>query len=305
MNGLAKIRFLVGILLCLSVIAPVLAQTKADREELEYKGKVRNVRTESISFTYDDGKRKAEKRRLDQVETFDIAGNLLRNIVYSSDLSVLYDEKRSFQKGRVVETLRKHSPFTYLSDRVLYKYDQAGDLVEENGFDLTGKLVSHHVYEYDNHGRKTQWTSRSYFANEDKRVHRWTYTYDGLGRVRDEKAYIDGGNGFIPTDELGGPHRKLNMYADSTRSNHTVNFNARGVFVGSRVSRYDRKGNELEDIGFDEKGELKEKTRYEYVFDRLGNWTVKRTYEWDFENGKGLYRLEEISYRRISFYTYK
>jgi len=260
------------------------------------------VRTEIVSYSYDDRKAKAEKRRLYEIETFDIAGNLLRDIDYSSDGSVLNDERNLCRTGRVVETVRKHSPFTYLPDRVVYKHDATGNVIEENGYDLAGKLVSNHIYEYNDRGRKVRWTSKSFFQNEDKRTHRWTFTYDDRGRVREERAYLDAGKDFIPTDELGGPHRKLYMYSDLTRSNVTVKFDARGVFVGSSVSRYDSKGNELEDIVFDQKGELKEKTRYVYVFDSLGNWTVQKTYEWDIENGKGYYRLEEISYRTITFY---
>ena len=69
------------------------------------------------------------------------------------------------------------------------------------------------------------------------------------------------------------------------------------------MTSYDRRGNEIEDIRYDENGNVKEKTRYQYKFDKLGNWLEQKTFEWNTENGKSFYRLSEISYQIISFFT--
>ncbi|MEO8649620.1 MAG: hypothetical protein ABI539_10690 [Acidobacteriota bacterium] len=289
-----------GISFALSISA--FSQHKSEREQRGYKGNVKAVRTEVVSYSYESRKVKIEKRRVDLVESFDRSGNLLSEMSYGDDGAVLWDEKNTYQNGRLVETSRKHSPFSYLPDRVVYKYDDSGNVIEENGYDLTGKLVSNSLYEYDGKNRKIQLTSRSYFEHEDHRPHRWTYSYDEQGRVKEEKVFRDEGTGFIPTDALGGPHRKLYLYRDLTRSGTMKAFNAAGGLVGSSLSVYDGMGNELEDIRFDEKGDLKEKTRYEYVFDRLGNWTIQKTFEWDGEGKNGTYRLSEVSYQILTFY---
>lgn len=302
MNYFQRKIFGLGIALCLAFAVPAFAQPKSEREERGYKSRVKSVRTEVVSYSYESGRVKVGKRRLDLIENFDRFGNLLGEINYGYDGSILYEEKHTYQNGRLIETARKHSPFSYLSDKVVYKYDAGGNMIEESGYDLTGKLVSHTIYEFDQRNRKTSWTSRSYFEKEDQRPHRWTYIYDEYDRVREEKAYRDEGKGFIPTDALGGPHRKLHMYPDNTRSNTTAHFNSDGEFVGSSLSKYDGQGNELEDIRFERNGELKEKTKYTYIFDRFKNWTVQKTYEWDTENGKSFYRLEEISYQIITYY---
>jgi hypothetical protein len=171
-----------------------------------------------------------------------------------------------------------------------------------NGYDLSGRLVSHDDSEFDDKHRKIRWTSRSYFEHEDHSPHRWTYSYDDQDCVKEEKAYIDAGSGFAATDRLGSPHRKLHMYHDPTRSGATVSFDSSGAFAGSELSTYDSKGNELEDIEFDANGVLKRKTKYEYVFDSFGNWTVQKTYEWNTEKGKSYYRLQEIEYQLITYF---
>jgi hypothetical protein len=74
---------------------------------------VKSVRTEVLGYSYKNGKRQAEKRRVDTIETFDYKGNLLREISYSDDGSILWDEINSYAHGRLVETLQKHSPFMY------------------------------------------------------------------------------------------------------------------------------------------------------------------------------------------------
>lgn len=289
-----------GILLCLTLASVADAQRSTDREEREYKGKVKTVRTYIVDYAYDNGRMKTGKRHIDELEQFDRTGNLIRDIDYDDDGKVLSDEKRVFQNNRLAETLRKHSPFSNLSDRATYKYDLAGNLIAEDGYDLAGKLVTANVYEYDDHNRKIRWTSKSYFKNEDKRAHRWEYAYDDQGRLTDERKFLDAGNGFIPTDDLGAPHRRQLIYGE--RGKTEKKFNSRGQLLSSSEIRYDDQGNELEDIQFDQKGELKGKTRYEYVFDRQGNWTVQKTYQWETENGQGFYRLDEVSHRTISFY---
>lgn len=302
MKHLAPFTVWLGALLILSLHEPVLAQMKSDHELRGYKGAVSSVRTDVVEYSSESKTTRPKKRRTDLVERFDRAGNLLREISYRYDGGVLSDETNIYKSGRLVEMSRKHSPFTYVPDRVVYTYGPSGNIVEEKGYDLSGKLVSQHVYEYDGQNRKIQWTSRSFFEREDRRPHRWTYRYDDQNRLVEEKAFLDAGSGFVATDDLGGPHRKLTMYRDQTRSGLTLSFDSRGNLVASRLSGYDAKGNELEDIEFDASGSLKSKTRYEYVFDRLGNWIIQRTLEWDGRGSKGHYRLSETTFQAITYF---
>jgi YD repeat-containing protein len=295
-------RFVVSCFIIFALFFSICGQKKSDREQSDYHGAVKNVRTEIIEYSFENGKLKAGKRKLESTEQFDKSGNLLERVYYGSDEKLLWSDKNVFSKGRLVETITNHSPFTFLPDKRIYKYDNAGNLIEENGYNLSGKLVNQSVYVYDEQNRKTQDTSVSYHPEEHSKPHRWTYSYDEQGRLKEEKTFSNEGNGFVPTDSLGRPHRKLLIYRNGNKSEVDMFFKVNGQFARMTLTTYDRRGNEIEDVKYDENGNVKEKARYEYKFDRLGNWLEQKTYEWETEDGKSFYRLSEISYQIINFF---
>lgn len=296
-------RFTVICFLIYTFLFSLYGQNKSDREQRDYYGAVKSVRTERIEFSSENGKLKAGKRKVTSTEQFDKSSKILEEAHFSYyDGKLLWSEKYVYLQGRLIETLVKHSPFTYLSDRRVYKYDDAGNLLEENGYNLDGKLVNQHIYVYDEQNRKIQWTSVSYHPQENSKPHRWTYSYDEQGRLKEEKAFSDEGNGFMSTDSLGSPHRKLFVYKNQNKPEATLFFKANEEFARMSLMSYDRRGNEIEDIRYDANGNVTEKTLYKYKFDKLGNWTEQKTYEWDTEGGKSFYRLDDIDYQIISFF---
>lgn len=279
-------------------------QNKFERERRDFYGAVKTVRTEIVEYSFEDGKLEAGKRELGLIEKFDRLGNLLEETNYS-DGEILVSEKSVFSDGRLAETFLKHSPYLHLPDKKVYKYDDAGNAVEENGYNLNDKLVNQSVYVYDEQNRKIQWTSISYHPGERSEPHRWTYSYDEQGRLKEEKAFWDKGNGFIPTDSLGRPHKRVLVYKDLDKWEIESSFNANGEFVKITTLRYDDKGNEIEDIEYDQNKNIKGKIRYEYKFDRSGNWIEERTYRWVTDDGSSSYQLEEINYRNITYFKYQ
>lgn len=269
----------------------------------DYYGPVKTVRTETLEFSFANDKQKAGKRELSSIEQFDRLGRLLEEVQFGSDGELLWSEKNVFSNGRLVETSVKHSPDIFLPERRVYKYDDVGNLIEESGYNLSGKLVNQSTYIYDAKNLKVQWTSVSLHPEEHSKPHRWTYAYDEQLRLREEKAFSDEGNGFVPTDSLGGPHKKLLVYRKRDEWEGALFFDTTSAFVSMTLLTYDRRGNEIEDIEYDQNGHVKAKTRYEYKFDKLGNWIEQKTYKWNMDGGRGSYRLEEVNYRRISFYT--
>lgn len=280
---------------------PLYGQNKSEREQRDYYGSVKTVRTETVEYSFEDGKLKADKRRLDSKEQFDKLGNLLEEVQFS-DGELLWSEKNVFSSGQLTETFLKHSQFAYLPDKRVYKYDDAGNLIEENGYNLSGKLVNQSIYVYDEQNRKIQWTSMSYHPNERSKPHRYTYTYDKQGRLKEEKTFSDEGNGFMPTDSLGRPHKRILVYRDISKWETESYFNTSDAFVKMTTLSYDSKGNEIEDIEYDQNENVKEKIRYEYKFDKFGNWIEEKTYRWNTEDGKSFYQLEEIDYRTIKYF---
>jgi hypothetical protein len=276
-----------------------VAQTKTN--ERGYSGPVTSVRTETVSYSTDEGKRHRDERNLDSIEIFDRAGRLIQEKYFADEGAILYQYKHRYDShGRRVESSGTHSRFTYLSDRIAYVYDSVGNLIAKNGFDSNGKLVNTDEYAYDEKRRKIRWTSMSYHPEEHSKPHQWTYDYYDNDLVKEERAFEDNGAGFRPTDSLGGPHRKFFMYNSQNKPAFVLLYNASGGFAGLESTIYDTRGNELEGIRYEPTGTLKDKTKYSYSFDNFGNWVVQKTYEWDSEANR--YQLSEISYQIIEYW---
>jgi len=275
-----------------------LAQTKTN--ERGYSGPVAGVRTETVSYSTDAGTRHRGKRKLDSIEIFDRAGRLIEEKYFTDEGTILWQYKHHYDsRGRRVESSGTHSQFTYLSDRITYRYDSVGNLIAENGFDSAGKLVNRSEYAYDKLRRKIRWTSMSDYPPQNSKPHQWTYDYYDNNLVREERSFLDEGSGLRPTDSLGAPHRKVFMYNSQNKAAFVLLCDVKGAFAGLESTTYDRRGNELEEVRYQPTGVLKDKTKYSYSFDRFGNWVVQKTYEWDSATNK--YQLTEISHQIIEY----
>lgn len=278
-------------------------QNKSERGQRNYFSKVKTVRTETVEFEFDDNKLKSGKREreLDSFERFDETGNLLEEINYS-DGEILVGEKHKYANEQLIETLLTHSQFLHLPDKRIYKYDNAGNLIEENGYDLSGKLVNQSIYIYDNQNRKIQWTSFSYHSGENSEPHTYTYIYDEKSRLKEEKAFFGKDIELSPTDSLGRPHKRILFYQNGDKWESESYFDASGKFVKMTKLKRDSKGNEIEDAEYDQNEGLKSLIRYEYQFDKFGNWTEEKDFSCSIENGKQNCQLNEIYYRTIKYF---
>jgi hypothetical protein len=278
------------------------AQSTTKQNERGYFGPVLSVRSDTVEYGRDQGKLRHGRRKPDSFERFDKDGRLLEEKHFKDDGSILWDNKYVYDaRGRLIESSGTHSKFVYLPERRVYRYDSKANLIEESGFDSQGRLVNKNEYAYDEKGRKRRWTSMSYHPEENSRPHQWTYDYYENGLVKEERAFSDEGGGFLPTDSLGGPHRKLFMYNPQNKPAFALLFNANGAFAGLESTVYDRRGNELEEVQYDSGGSPKGKTKYSYRFDQFGNPTVQNTYEWNGESSRGSYYLKEVSYQIIRY----
>lgn len=280
----------------------IFAQNKSEREQRDYLGKVKTVRTEIIEYEFDDNdKLKAGRRELDSFERFDETGNLLEEISYS-DGKILISEKHNYSGGKLIETFLTHSKYLNLPDKRIYRYDDAGNLIEENGYDADGKLVNQSIYVYDDRNRKIRRTSISYHPGEYSKPHTYTYGDDEKGRLIEEKAFFGKGDELSPTDSLGRAHKRILSYGDSAKWETALYFNTKNELVKKTKLKYDSKGNEIEDITFNPDEKIIEIIRYEYKFDKAGNWIEEKDFRCAVENGKEHCQLEEIHHRKIEYF---
>ena len=281
-------------------VATASAQTKPKTNQLGYAGPVASVRTYTVSYWFEYGKLRHGKRKLNSIKRFDMAGHLIQEHVLTYTDTILYQYQYVYDsRARCIEAFGTHDKFVYLPDRRVYIYDPAGNLVTENGFDSQGKLYNKHEYAYDDKRRRIRSTSISYHPEEPHRPHQWTYEYYENGLVKNERAFVDEGGVFQPTDTLGGAHRKFFLYNSANKPATVLLYDASGEFAGMVSTVYDSRENKLEEIQYDSTGGLKDKTKYSYRYDKFGNYVIQKIYRWDAKTGA--YHLTEIRYHLFKY----
>lgn len=299
-NIIQKQAFAYFLVCALSVLSH--GQNKSAGNQSGYVGPVESVRTESVDFFLDKGRLRRGERKVDSTTRFDPRGRILETRSLKDDGSILWGEKHLYDsQGRLKETLLEHARFVYLPDRQTYKYDAKGNLIEELGYDAGGKLVNVSEYVYDEKNRRIQWTSMSHHAEENSKPHRWTYSYDEKGKGTEVRAFSDEGDGFKPTDTLGGPHRRLSVGKDGGEPLTILLFKADGTFAGMTMTLYDRKGEVVKEVEHDEDGSVKSRRRYAYRYDRYGNLTRQSIYRWIGDGKGGRFQISEVRYYIIKY----
>ena len=127
----------------------------------------------------------------------------------------------------------------YLSSKYTDKYDEKGNVIEENKYNADGSLRSFRpktTYKYDENGNKIE----ENWYNAGSLRYEFTYKYDEKGNKIEESWY-----------------------------------NADGSLDAKYKSKYDEKGNEIEKNYYRyyrAEGSLSSKTTYKFEFDTTGNW---------------------------------
>jgi hypothetical protein len=176
-------------------------------------------------------------------------------------------------------------------------------LIEVKGYNDKDELVHKSEYKYDDRNRRIEWLSSSFHPKENSKPHKTTYSrYEG-GQVKDERFYSDEGGGFQPNDNIpGGAHRKMYFYDERGKMISTLRFKSNGAFAGMDITRYDHRGNEIEEIEYDANGNLHDKKAYKDKYDRVGNCVEQTTYGLAMGGRESRLRIEEISYQIIKYY---
>jgi hypothetical protein len=184
-----------------------------------------------------------------------------------------------------------------------YRYDERGNLIEVKGYNDKDELVYKSDYKYDDGNRRIEWLSSSFHRGENSKPNKTTYSHFKSGQVKDERFYLDRGEGFQPNDNIpGGAHRQMYFYDEHGKRISTLRFKSNGAFEGMNITKYDHRGNELEDVEYDAEGDLKDKKVYKYKYDSAGNWVEQTTYGLVVNGGGSQLRIEEISYQIIKYY---
>jgi len=131
-----------------------------------------------------------------------------------------------------------------------------------------------------------------------------TKEQDGLlgsvRRVKTETAKIELKDGRA----VEGPAQLVEITTYGVKGNRIENtsYPIKDGVVGKEEYKYDERGNITEMTVRDDKGAILSREAYNYVFDKLGNWTKMTTSLVVFENGELKHEPIEVTYRTVTYY---
>jgi len=132
-----------------------------------------------------------------------------------------------------------------------------------------------------------------------------TKDQDGLvgsvRRVKTEFARINVKDGR----PLEGPRQLLELTTYGVKGNRldNVSYPIADSTVGREEYKYDNHGNIIEKTLRDERGTVLSREAYDYVFDKVGNWTKMTTSLMVVENGEFKREPTEVTYRTFTYYA--
>ena len=202
-----------------------------------------------IKIFNDDGNQIEEKN-------YNPDGSVNHKIIFKYDNKGLKTEKRPYNKDG--------NPFNYYK----YSYNTFNQIISEIWFDYSNnEIVQKKTFEYDEKGNLV--TQTVYSPDNISAISK--YNYDDLGR-KFEYNYYDR-NGLLKWI------RKYN-YDDSNRLLENISIDSYSKEMTRKTGyKYDAFGNVNEESKYNSDSSLKERTVFEYYYDKNNNWTKKITYK--------------------------
>jgi hypothetical protein len=292
-------------LIFLSIFS-VSAREITDREKSGLFGYVKSIREETAEILIKNGKPVEKKRILNSVETFDVSGKQLTHFLYDSDGKDLISGETFIYdaSGRLIEKEIEHTEFLHLCDKKTYLYNQSGQPVEEQCFIENGKLVGKRLFRYDPNGLLFEEESISLI---EKPIYFNDYLtrrkFDELGREIEIATLKKVNDEWQPEDFRMRFYKWIFVYDSRGHISKRIQIKPDETIFLISESSNDDKGNEIETIYCNAEGMINDVGRYEYEYDKQGNYVKEISYEWINENGKTYFQPEEKTYRKIEYFS--
>lgn len=313
-----KLLVIYLILLSLKVMAQEQTQNipspkKTDLEKAALKGKVKILILESYKAESIDGKVVPGVRSAYSSENYskqyNEKGYLIEKIEYSSG-GTLIKYKHIFKYDKKENNVEQN---TYYSNDTLYykiiiRYDKYGNILTENTFDDEGNLESQIKFKYN----KRKKISRIEYDQDKKMECKNTYKYNEKGLISEDNRFLSDNKLFrkfrYKYDEKGNQiEEKVYDPDDSLIYCNSWKYNDKGFKIeftytdikknklsNKHIYNYDEQGNPIEHTEYDSEGNLVNKDKWEYEYDKENNWTKKI----EFLRGNPRF----ISIRKIEYY---
>lgn len=227
---------------------------------------------------------------------------------------------RSVSLSELVHESEGH--FLYLDKkpwlRTKFEFNPSGRLEMETDFALDGKPTSPKVYVYNANGVLIHEYNISGIDGKPYLPTHYSYNDDGtnleIRQTSDEgKAYSvwtfsnwpeSNYSEFVETNADGTFEMKIGIQRDERcRISSLYHFPYFGLYLAKADVKYDENDNMVSVERYAPFGISKEKRKYEYQLDQLGNWIERRDYAWKSEaDGVASWQLMNEQFRNIEYY---
>jgi hypothetical protein len=213
----------------------------------------------------------------------------IATLLFSCSNQQSNNQNASQQQGRIkIETTfgfdaaekENEPPKDTLTSKAVFKYDEKGNLVEANYYDLkTNSVFSKEMREYDDRGNMIEIT----FYNRNGEVNgRYTYKYDSLNNEIEKRTFWKGKfDGKVIT---AYDYEKMIVKVSFYKSD--------GVLQSSHSYKTDKKGNHVED--YDSDGNITAKSTITY--DDKGNIIKEHSQAWEMDTTNHMVEIQYDKY---------
>ena len=180
--------------------------------------------------------------------------------------------------GNLLETNDYHNG--RLETRHTYRYNDNSKCIKESDFDENGRLKWEETLKYDAKGNKVEVLD---FNTIDGSEIRHYFKYNEMGKPIEENEYAG--------ENTKKYKRTINNYDEQGNLIEIKQYNENGVQIYE--GRFDRYGNHLADIAYNEDGSLHDKITAEYRYDSKGN-EIEETLH--YTDGSGATSISKYEY---------
>jgi YD repeat-containing protein len=263
---------------------PALAEDrKTGWDEDGLEGKVRSVRAETTTV----GKPSERSTRTTRYES---DGRRIEWIRYDAAGKVKDRTTYAYTPKGVLSELRYSGANSVLETRSTFVFDGRGLRTEIANLDAKGAIKDKTTSVYDGRGREVEATRT---AADGAVLERVVYGYDAKDRVSEESHY----------DGTGAPTKVVRyVYDDHGHPTAETSYDGHGATTAKETWSNDDDGNKMEWTIFNTDGSVKERWRYDYKFDKTGNWTMRTASRIEEKGGKETTVPTYVTKRTIVYY---
>jgi len=287
-----RLSFTVSLFVLFSVF-PWKADAKTDREVVGLIGSVQTVFEESS--TWKEG---------------DIIGGYIyrydkegRQIEFETGMYKACESINDDERGN--KSISSYDPKTRETKRTFFRSDGSSTGKNVTSYTVGGEVKEHRIYNHDGSlGFKTVYS----YDEQGKKVKSQSYKTGGTlvtDSIIEHKINKDGNRVEINIDKAPTKSGKQNGGKSVTTFDkkgnrlEMVSYNNDGSLKGRYSYTYNEKGMETGSFDYNADGSLDSKTTSIYEFDSVGNWIKKTSQTWESKEGKLEPSLPFITKRTI------